>query len=163
MWVADRYDVDGERKHRDVAMFGYWGGGVNVVDRRYTYFCYPKDMKSQELYQYTLMPAHMTKLFTVEELKSASLVGPFNFTKGVPLLRIAHKSKADTKTHSYHFPEKMEDTNTVLYDLETDPGQTTPIDDLQVKARLRNALFEMMAANDAPPEAVKRMREALSG
>jgi len=102
VWVADRYDVDGERKHRDVAMFGYWGGGVNVVDRRYTYFCYPKDMKSQELYQYTLMPAHMTKLFTVEELKSASLVGPFNFTKGVPLLRIAHKSKADTKTHSYH-------------------------------------------------------------
>jgi len=57
----------------------------------------------------------------------------------------------------------MEDTNTVLYDLETDPGQTTPIDDPAVKARLRNALFEMMAANDAPPEAVKRMRESLGG
>jgi len=115
------------------------------------------------LYQYTLMPAHMTKLFTVEELKSASLVGPFDFTKGVPLLRIAHKSKADTKTHSYHFPEKMEDTNTVLYDLDSDPAQTTPIDDPVVKKRLKDALFRLMAENDAPPEAVERMKEALSG
>ena len=120
-------------------------------------------MKNQDLYQYTLMPAHMTKLFTVEELKSASLVPPFDFTKGVPLLRIAHKSKADTKTHSYHFPEKMEDTNTVLYDLETDPGQTTPLDDPAVIARLNEALFRMMAENDAPAEAVSRMRESLVG
>jgi len=132
-----------------------------VVDGRYTYFCYPKDMKSQELYQYTLMPAHMTKLFSVEELKGASLVGPFNFTKGVPMLRIAHKSKADTKTHSFHFPEKMEDTNTVLYDLATDPGQTAPVNDADVKRRLNDALFRMMAENDAPPEAVARMRESL--
>ena len=92
----------------------------------------------------------MTKLFTVEELKSASLVPPFAWTKGVPLLRIAHKSKAGSETHSYHFPEKMEDTNTVLYDLEADPGQTTPIDDPAVEARLKEALFRMMAENDAP-------------
>jgi hypothetical protein len=101
----------------------------------------------------------MTKLFTVEELKSASLVPPFEFTKGVPLLRVAHKSKADTRTHSYHFPEKMEDTNTVLYDLATDPGQTTPTDDPAVKQRLEDALFRLMLANDAPNEAIKRMKE----
>lgn len=153
--------MDKDEPLRDAAMFGYWGGGVNVVDGRYTYFCYPNDMQNQELYQYTLMPAHMTKLFTVDELKSASLVPPFDFTKGVPLLRIAHKSKADTKTHSYHFPEKMEDTHTVLYDLETDPGQTTPLDSPEVKRRLREALFKMMDENDAPPEAVARMKESL--
>jgi hypothetical protein len=142
-------------------MFGYWGGGVNVVDGRYTWFCYPKDMQNQDLYQYTLMPCHMTKMFTVEELKSASLVGPFDFTKGVPLLRVAHRSKAGTRTHSFHFPERMEDTNTVLYDLETDPGQTTPIDDAAVKRRLRNELFALMQANDAPPETIARMTESL--
>lgn len=103
----------------------------------------------------------MTKMFTVEELKSASLVGPFDFTKGVPLLRIAHRSKADTKTHSYHFPEKMEDTNTVLYDLETDPGQTVPIRDPEVIARLNAELFRQMAENDAPAETVQRMKESL--
>ena len=153
----------GDNSDRTAAIFGYWGGGINVVDGRYTYFCYPKDMRNQELYQYTLMPMHMTKMFTVEELKSASLVGPFDFTKGVPLLRIAHKSKADTKTHSYHFPEKMEDTNTVLYDLETDPGQTTPLKDQAVIDRLNDELFRLMAETDAPPEAVQRMRESLLG
>ncbi len=156
--LLDR-DVSG----RSVGIFGYWGGGINVVDGRYTYFCYPKDMKNQDLYQYTLMPAHMTKLFTVEELKSASLVPPFDFTKGVPLLRIAHKSKADTNTHSYHFPEKMEDTTTVLYDLETDPGQETPATDPAVIQRLNAALFDLMAENDAPAEAVRRMHESLDG
>lgn len=55
----------------------------------------------------------------------------------------------------------MEDTNTVLYDLATDPGQTTPIDDAAVKKRLKEALFRMMAANDAPAEAIKRMKESL--
>jgi hypothetical protein len=118
-------------------------------------------MMNQDLYQYTLMPMHMTKMFTVEELKSASLVPPFDFTKGVSLLRIAHKSKADSKTHSFHFPEKMEDTNTVLYDLEADPGQTTPIDDPVVIDRLNQELFRLMMENDAPPEAVKRMQESL--
>ncbi|MCG8361684.1 MAG: hypothetical protein MI920_39515, partial [Kiloniellales bacterium] len=142
-------------------LFGYWGGGINVVDGRYSYFCYPKDMLNQELFQYTLMPMHMTKMFTVEELKSASLVPPFDFTKGVPLLRVAHKSKADSKTHSFHFPEKMEDTNTVLYDLETDPGQTRPIDDRAVLDRLNDELFRLMKELDAPPEAVRRMKESL--
>ena len=30
------------RQQREAAMFGYWGGGINVVDGRYTYFCYPQ-------------------------------------------------------------------------------------------------------------------------
>jgi hypothetical protein len=55
----------------------------------------------------------------------------------------------------------MEDTNTVLYDLETDPGQTTPIDDPDVKHRLKRALYRLMTENNAPPEAVKRMQESL--
>jgi arylsulfatase A-like enzyme len=153
--------LDGDKPLRSAAMFGYWGGAINVVDGRYTYFCYPNDMANQELYQYTLMPAHMTKMFSVEELKSASLVPPFDFTKGVPLLRIAHKSKADSKTHSYHFPEKMEDTTTVLYDLKNDPGQEKPINDPEVIARLNGALFAMMADNDAPAETIARMRASL--
>jgi hypothetical protein len=94
-------------------------------------------------------------------IRGASLVPPFDFTKGVPLLRIAHRSKADTRTHSYHFPEKMEDTTTVLYDLERDPAQSTPISDPEVEARLRGALFRMMEANDAPREAVARMEESI--
>ena len=94
-------------------------------------------MLNQDLYQYTLMPTHMTKLFTVEELKSASLAGPFDFTKELPVLRVAHKSKAGTKTHSFHFPEKMEDTQSVIYDVKSDPGQTKPVTDKKILERLK--------------------------
>ncbi len=153
--------LESDTSIRDYLMFGYWGGGINITDGKYTYFCYPKDMKNQDLYQYTLMPMHMTKMFTPEELKGASLAGPFDFTKGVQLLRVPHKSKADTKTHSYHFPEAMEDTETVIYDLEKDPGQTTPITDQKIISKFNNALFKLMKENDAPAEAIKRMHESV--
>ena len=78
------------------------------------------------------MPTHMTKLFTVDELKSVSLAGPFNFTKELTLLRVAHKSKVGSKTHSFHFPEKMEDTKSVIFDVSNDPSQTKPILDKKV-------------------------------
>ena len=146
---------------RSAAMFGYWGGGINVTDGKHTYFCYPKDMLNQDLYQYTLMPAHMTKLFTVEELKTATLVEPFNFSKDIPLLKIPHKSKADSKTHSFHFPEKMEDTQTVLFDVIADPKQTEPVNDVSLIKRLNKELFRLMRENDAPREAIQRMEESL--
>ena len=146
---------------RDYLMFGYWGGGINITDGRYTYFCYPKDMKNQDLYQYTLMPTHMTKMFTPDELKGASLAGPFDFTKGVQLLRVPHKSKADTKTHSYHFPEAMEDTETVLYDIINDPGQTKLVTDPKLIKKFNDALFKLMEENNAPEETTKRMKEAV--
>ena len=44
---------DRDETNRTAAMFGYWGGGVNIVDGKYSYFCYPKDMLNQDLYQYT--------------------------------------------------------------------------------------------------------------
>jgi arylsulfatase A-like enzyme len=146
---------------RTSAIFGYWGGGVNLTDGQYTYFAYPKDMLNQDLYQYTLMPTHMTKPFSIEELKGSTLVPPFNFTKELPLLKVPHKSKADTKTHSYHFPEKMEETQSAIYDVSLDPGQQQKIENLQVKAKLDAELLRLIRENDAPTEALKRMEESL--
>ena len=73
---------------REAALFCYFGGAVNVTDGRYTYFRYPADLESQEVYQYTVMPTHLRELFTPEELSTATLAPPFPFTKGVPLLRV---------------------------------------------------------------------------
>ena len=118
-------------------------------------------MLNQDLYQYTLMPTHMTKLFTVEELKSASLAGPFDFTKELPVLRVAHKSKAGTKTHSFHFPEKMEDTQSVIYDVLSDPGQTKPVTDRSIFDRLNKEMMRLINENDAPMETILRMEESI--
>ena len=150
-----------DQTKRSAGIFGYWGGGINVTDGRYTYFCYPKNMQNQDLYQYTLMPTHMTKLFTVDELKSVSLAGPFNFTKELTLLRVAHKSKVGSKTHSFHFPEKMEDTKSVIFDVSNDPSQTKPILDKKVLERLNKAMINIMQNNDAPKETILRMLESI--
>jgi hypothetical protein len=94
-------------------------------------------------------------------LKGSTLVPPFNFTKELPLLKVPHKSKADTKTHSYHFPEKMEETQSAIYDVSLDPGQQQKIENLQVKAKLDAELLRLIRENDAPTEALKRMEESL--
>ncbi len=152
--------IQKDHSPRTASMFGYWGGGINVTDGQYTYFCYPNDMLDQDLYQYTLMPTHMTKLFTVEELKSSSLAGPFDFTKGLPVLRVAHKSKVGSKTHSFHFPEKMEDTINTVYDIKKDPGQTIPVSDKKIIDRLNKELMRLIKENDAPKETIIRMSES---
>ena len=153
--------INEEMDLRKSAIFGYWGGGVNLADGQYTYFAYPEDMKKQDLYQYTLMPTHMTKPFSIDELKEATLAPPFDFSKELPLLKVPHKSKADSKTHSYHFPEKMEETQSAIYDVLNDPNQSKKIEDPKVKSKLNSELLRLIKENDAPTEALMRMEKAL--
>ena len=153
--------INEEMDLRKSAIFGYWGGGVNLADGQYTYFAYPEDMKKQDLYQYTLMPTHMTKPFSIDELKEATLAPPFDFSKELPLLKVPHKSKADSKTHSYHFPEKMEETQSAIYDVLNDPNQSKKIEDPKVKSKLSLELLRLIKENDAPTEALMRMEKAL--
>ena len=84
----------------------------------------------------------------------------FDFTKELPVLRVAHKSKAGTKTHSFHFPEKMEDTQSVIYDVKTDQGQTKPITDKNVLERLNQEMMRLIYENDAPKETIFEKRVA---
>ena len=73
---------------REAALFGMFGAGTNITDGRYTYFRYPEDMTSQDLYEYTLMPTHQKTFFPLPELRQATLVNGFSFSQGVPLLKV---------------------------------------------------------------------------
>lgn len=138
---------------RETAVYGMFGGAANVTDGRYTYFLYPQDMRGQTLCEHTLMPTHMRSHFAPEELLEAELVGPFDFTKGLKVLR------APARMDSPRSPLKgasVEDTRTVLYDLATDPGQVHPVSEPAVEQRLAAALSETLEAHDAPGEAYRR-------
>ena len=89
-----------------------------------------------------------------------NVAGPFDFTKGLPVLRVAHKSKVGSKTHSFHFPEKMEDTINTVYDIKKDPGQTIPVSDKKIIDRLNKELMRLIKENDAPKETIIRMSES---
>ena len=141
---------------RKAAIFGYFGGAVNVTDGRYTYHRYPFDLLEQEIYQYTVMPTHMREMFTTEELAGATLHPPMPFSKGVPLMRIPVHRRSPLQR--YYGPGTMIESETRLYDLETDPGQLHPLSDPAVEARMIGLLRELMAANHAPAEAYERLR-----
>ena len=50
----------------------------------------------------------------------------------------------------------FEDSQSALYDLVTDPEQTTPITNPKIERHLCQQIAENMARLDAPPEAFRR-------
>lgn len=144
-----------DAEQRKGAIFGYFGGAVNVTDGRWTYHRYPPDLRTQEIYQYTLMPTHIHSLFSVEELVGASMASPFSFTKNVPLLKVPVIERSPM--NSSYGPGVMIENDTRLYDLATDPGQERPSKDGAAEKAMMALMRELMLANDCPPEALARI------
>ena len=147
--------LEADRTLRDGALYGYFGGAVNVTDGRFTYHRFPPDLRNQEIYQYTLMPTHIFEPFSPEELASASLAPPFPFTKGVPLLKVPVTERSPM--FDMYGPGALLEDETRLYDLATDPGQDRPVRDSPAEGRLAELMRRLMQANDAPAEAFARI------
>lgn len=140
---------------REAVIFGYFGGAVNVTDGRYTYHRYPADLHRQEIYQYTVMPSHINRPFTTEELWGSTLAEPFSWTKSVPLLKVPVIERSPMFNN--YGPGAMLENDTRIYDLASDPGQETPIQDPKVETRMIGHMRSLMEANDAPAEAFERL------
>jgi hypothetical protein len=131
---------------REAALFGVHGGHVNVTDGRYVYMRAPAKPENKPLYEYSLMPTHIRSHFTIDELKTATLAGPFSFTKGLQVLRT--EARPWIKAHPF---------GTLLFDLERDPRQEHPLDDPQVEAMMIGHMIRLLVENDAPPEQFERL------
>lgn len=140
---------------RRAALFGQFGGAVNIADGRFVYMRHPEgEAAGTPLFHYTLMPVHMRSFFEARELADARLAGPFGFTKGIRVLRLP--LVADAAASMIHrYP--LLDARTVLYDLESDPGQLSPADLPAEAARLQALMLEAMAELEAPGEAYLRL------
>jgi len=131
---------------REAALYGLHGAHVNCTDGRYVYMRAPANPDNSPLFNYTLMPTHMTGRFKPDELKNATLAEPFEFTKGCPTL----KTPARAWAHQHEF-------GTMLFDLESDPGQLHPIDNPKLEDRMIRHMVRLMKENDAPPEQYARL------
>jgi arylsulfatase A-like enzyme len=131
---------------REAGLFGAHGHHVNCTDGRYVYMRAPVTANGGPLFEYTLMPTHMRRTFSVEEMKATELAEPFSFTKGCRIMKIATRPwfKADSFGNA-------------LYDLAADPGQEHPIDDPAAEQRMIELMVALMRANDAPPEQFERL------
>ena len=132
---------------REAALYGAHGGHVNVTDGRYVYMRAAQSADNQPLHNYTLMPTHMRQRFSVDELNAMTLQAPFDFTKGCRTLKIR-------PARGRYLLDAFE---TLLFDLESDPGQVNPLGDTALEGRMIEMMLHLMRANDAPPEQYQRL------
>lgn len=147
--------LDKDHVLRRGALFGYFGGAVNVTDGRYTYHRYPPDLRGQSIYQYTLMPTHIWQRFTPEELAGAQLDKPLPFTKGVPVLKVPVIERSPMFDN--YGPGALLESETRLYDLVDDPGQESPLEAPEIESAMALLMGDLMRANAAPAEAFARL------
>ncbi|WP_248926057.1 sulfatase [Paenibacillus hamazuiensis] len=131
---------------REAALFGIHGGHINCTDGRYVYMRAPVNANNRPLYNYTLMPTHMRSRFSAAELQHAELSEPFDFTKGVKPLKIESAGFV-----------KVQQLETMLFDLQEDPQQLNPLRDSAVEDRMLRHIARLMRENDAPAEQYVRM------
>ena len=131
---------------REGALFGVFGGHVNVTDGRYVYMHAPASSGNQPLYEYTLMPMHMRFPFDPSELSCAELYSGFRFLKGAKVLRVPSRSGVNPYWYG-----------TRLYDLSSDPDEMAPIRDNEEERRLLGIMRDLMKRNEAPLDQYQRL------
>ena len=135
------------------ALFGIYGGHVNVTDGRYVYMRSALTAENGPLEEFTLMPTHMRSRFSPAELAQWEPAPPFGFTKGLRTMRI--DSEGGWVNSWQH--------GTVLFDLENDPHQLAPIQDDIVELRMAQLLVDALRANEAPRSQFARLGLPVEG
>ena len=116
----------------------------------------PARPEAQELYQYTLMPTHIWDHFPPDELAGASLAGPFPFTKGTPVLKVPVTSRSPM--YKQLWPRRAPGGRDAALRPEARSGPGALRFPIRRSRRVWPAVMrELMAANDAPAEAFRRL------
>ena len=140
-----------DSKVRDYAIFGFHGSFVNITDGHKLYMKASSSVSNQPLFEYTLMPTHQDKIFDVKELQDTELCA-LPFAKGCRVMKIPVKSRLANATfcNSFQYGD-------LLFDLDKDPQQETPLDNPELEAEMTNHLIKRMKECDAPAEQYERL------
>lgn len=138
--------IASDAKIHEGILFGVYGGHVNCTDGRYIYMRAPDSYENSPLYEYTLMPTRMRRLFSPEELQNIELREPFTFTKGCRTMKIASRKKGAMHTFG-----------TLLFDVEEDAEQKKSIQDPMTEDRMLQLMIQLMKENDCPEEQFERL------
>ena len=159
--------LENDRQIHEAVLYGVHGNQVNVTDGKYVYMRACKTPDNKPLYEYTLMPTHIQRLFSVDELKTAELADPFSFTKGCKVLKTESKGYLAVSGGNLTcvLPSEAlagggknaEIFRTALYDIEDDPQQLRPLNDGTIEAKMKDLLVRLMRQNDAPAEQFIRL------
>lgn len=149
--VSLRGPVSDDGNTRDALMFGQHGQHVNVTDGRYVYMRAPIRPDNQPLFEYTLMPTHMNRPFSVDELLGTiSLAEGSPFSKGITTLKIQTPGGVPGG-------DALVKMGNRLYDTVQDPNQLNCVDDRRLEKRMISLLINEMEKSFAPAEQFDRL------
>ena len=137
---------------RTSALFGIFGGALNITDGEHTYFRYPVDT-SDNLFEYTLMPVHPASYFNREEFDDIKLIDNYPFADGYPILRL---KALDNARRPPMQGGALKDAESVIYTVESDSNQQIPLENEVIEQQMMSLLAEAMKANNAPEELYTR-------
>lgn len=138
--------VENDTPIRDTALFGVHGGHTCMTDGRYVLMQAPAG-ENKPLCEWTLMPTNMRGFYGPGVLETAELHPGNRFTNGIPCMKY-------TQSWTYLKPQ---DFGTLLFDLDTDPGQEQPLQDGELLSRMQKKLAQAMEASHAPWEEFCRL------
>ncbi|MFW6061703.1 MAG: sulfatase-like hydrolase/transferase [Planctomycetota bacterium] len=128
---------DGE--HHDAVLYGYFAKDVSFTDGRYTYTRQPQEGSTVD--HHTAMAVHAT-IERHAELWANAECGKFLPQANMPVYRIPLPSR-----RHHNAPDAAD----LVYDIQADPHQQTPLTDEPLRARLETTLTELLHRYNAPP------------
>ena len=151
--------VASDQKIRDYALFGLHGFHVNVTDGRYVYMRTPVREHLTEIYDYLQTPTSYPNSITLDKLRQSELVWGYEFTKGTPLLRVPGNAMGmiSDDPELLYGPDGLYEGGNLLFDLEQDPKQLSPLQDAETECRMEDAMVRLMRESEAPPEQYVRL------
>jgi len=138
--------IENDTPIHDHALFGYFGGHLNITDGESVYMRCPREQGKEHLFEYTLMPTRIDSPFNVKELTDIRIHPGFDFTRGAQVMQIP-------ASFGYLNPWRFGDK---LFDVKRDPQQSQPLDDAQKALEMAHAMRPLLEAHDAPPELYTR-------
>ena len=151
--LSDRMTED--KPFRKAVLYGVMGGQVNVTDGRHVYMRGHVTEDNTPLYDYTLMPTHMRSLFAPRELQQWDKFSGFSFLKGCDVMKIPTRTPKINLSDDNPFGRGKRAT--LLFDVQADPGQTTPLDDPKIESSMIELMIREMARNECPEEQYERL------
>jgi arylsulfatase A-like enzyme len=148
-----RHAIEGQAVRQD-GIFGYFGMAMNITDGHYVYYRNPVNADAGPLYAYTAMPVGgLNRWFPRDVHEKMEMGRYFGHTYNMPLYRIPTRGSAPRPLPG----EPSYVGRHQLYDLATDPGQLSPLNDPSLEAHFVTRIAAHMQACEAPPEQYTRL------
>lgn len=136
---------------RKFALYGTFGGAVNIFDGTYNYFRAPKDSSNKPLNYYTSFPVTFLKFLAGDCDKKEIEMGRYLKHTEWPVYKIPAKFPIMQLYSTAEFKD------TLLFDWKQDWKQENPIKDESIEAEMIEKLLDAMKWADSPEDQYARL------